>query len=762
MNAFAKRYFMWISLIFLAFSGVFLIELQNKIFISLLAVLAISAALIYCLATKKPKFASVFALMLVALTVANVNVHFFLQGKEKEIEKYRGEHKISGYVSETVSKQSFFGEHIIHVESVDGEKASLDIILVTDFESELSRGDFISTDAYLMPADEYVNFNYLHNNNSLSHPLLFELKSGDEIELLEGSFRPTLALSDLNSRLSARLNVFLGNRAGPLASALLLGNRGLLTDDVLRDFRRTGVYHMLALSGLHVAILVGLLEALLKKLFVPKKFRIILLAALSLFYIALTGFLLSACRSMLMLWAVYLSFLVKRDRDSMTFLFSAVSIIVLIDASAILDVGLQLSFLSTFGVIAAGMIKSKIPFFEVSDCKHSIKGRAIKFGKDIVFSLMISVCIFVSTLPAIMIYFGEVSLASFISNIFMGVLCEAFMISALLVLLFSWLGRLILPIIYIAEFFGELLLWICSEVSELRGVMLSLQYPFMGALVWGLFIGSLMFFGFKLRRKWLFALPPVMFTVLFSVGLICYNVESSDYVAAEFIAYDELVISSGGEVYICDMSDGSLGALHSGISLARENCFTEIDGIILTHYHSDHSLTLQKLSNRYKIRSVLLPKPVNGNEEIIMRTIIRFLEENGVEVYIYLSNDILDIGRGRLVVSDRAFKSGRVDPSVAISYSCYESRVTLIKRPYFGTYLDESESFDAYISASDCLILGSEGKLPETDFEIFSMLKEDCEVYFADFDMMEMSDFESYMDEHLIFFDVGYKKYVFK
>ena len=762
MNAFAKRYFVWIALILLVFSGLFLLEIKNKIFIIFPIILMILGAIFYCLRTKKQKFVSIFALMMTALIVANVNAHFFLQSNEKEAQKYLGEHKISGYVSEVVSKQSFFGEHIIHVESVDGEQASFDIILVTDFESKFSRGDFISADAYLTRTDEYANFTYLRNNNLLSYPLICELKTGDEIELLERSFRPSLVLSALNSKLSARLSVFLGNKAGPLASALLLGNRELLPDDVLRDFRRAGVYHMLALSGLHVAILIGLFEMLLKKLLVSKRVRIVLLLVVSLFYIALTGFLPSACRSMLMLWAVYLAFVMKRDRDSMTFLFLAVSIIVLINPSAIFDVGLQLSFLSTFGVISAGIIKSKISFFEIQNDKRSLKGRAIQLAKNLVFSLLISVCVFVSTLPAIMIYFGELSLATFFSNLFMGALCEAFMILALLVLLVSWLGNIALPIVAIAKFVGEILLGICTAISDLRGVMLSLQYPFMGALVWGVFIGSLIFFGFKFYRRWLVALPSVIFAVLLSVGLIWHNVQSSDSVVAEFIVSDELVISSGGEVYICDMSDGSFGALYEGVSLARENCFTEVEGVILTHYHSNHSLALQRLSNRYKIRTVLLPKPVNSDEEIIMRTIIRLLEENGAKVYIYLSNDVLDIGLGKLVISERAFKNGRVNPSVAISYSYLDKRITVVERPYFDTYLDESGSFDEFINSSDYLIFGSDGKLPESNFEIFKMLKEGCEVCFTDFDMMEKSDFEEYMDEHSIFFDVEYKKYVLK
>ena len=63
---------------------------------------------------------------------------------------------------------------------------------------------------------------------------------------------------------------------------------------------------------------------------------------------------------MLMLWVMYLSLLLQRKRDVLTSLFVAVTIVVLLKPSAVLDVGLQLSFLSTFGVICSSVICKKL------------------------------------------------------------------------------------------------------------------------------------------------------------------------------------------------------------------------------------------------------------------------------------------------------------------------------------------------------------------------------------------------------------------
>ena len=270
---------------------------------------------------------------------------------------------MEGYILEISSSEEYASEYILRVENVDGKRQKIDLILIAEYNPELERGDFVAFEGEIIKTESYQKAIYLRNNNKYDYPMACVIKSNQEIEFLDKEFRFPLIFSNLNSKLSATLKANLGTKNGSLASALLLGNRDLLSDSTLRDFKRAGVYHLLALSGLHVAILIGILEWILKKCLVPAKFRIILLGSISLFYIALTGFALSACRSMLMLWVMYFSLLLQRKRDVLTSLFVAVTVIVFLKPSAVLDVGLQLSFLSTFGVICSSVICKKLKLF---------------------------------------------------------------------------------------------------------------------------------------------------------------------------------------------------------------------------------------------------------------------------------------------------------------------------------------------------------------------------------------------------------------
>lgn len=761
MNLLGKRYFVIISLIFLGFTGISFV-FNGWIFFAIFAFILTFFFLILRNKKKTNKnFNIVLILMLLASLVGVLRTDMLIVNNNSLADKYSGTHDIYGYVSEVSLKSDYITEHIVKVESIDGEKSVLEIIFVTDFKSELSRGDFFRCSVDISTAEDYSNARFLKNSSSYDYPLICTLSSGGEIEHLDREIRADILLGDLNSKLSSTLKAIMGTKHGSLASALLLGNRELLNDEVLRDFKRAGVYHMLALSGLHVAILIGIFEFVLKRLFVAGKVRAVLLVLVSLFYIALTGFALSACRSMLMLWTLYFAFVFAQRRDALTSLFIAITVIVLLSPSALLDIGLQLSFLSTFGVIVSAMIGKKLTLFK-RKTDNKLKKAIYSVAHYFLLLNITSACVFIFTLPVIAYWFGEVSLATFFSNLFMGILCEAFMIMSIITLLTSFSMPLSSFCAQLANTVGGVMTDIIEKISDGESVMLSLRYDHIEILVFGVFASTLLLLAIKLRRKWLIAIPSIVFTLLLFVSIFSFNIARANKVRAEFVRGDAVVISSNEGVYIIDSSSGSYGALYDAIGLTKENCFTEIEGIVLTHYHSEHSIALSRICSSYKVRSVILPEPQSYREYLIMFTIVDRLKDENTAVLMYESGEELDLLSGTLTVSDRAYTATSSHPSVVFSFSYGDSRITLIEPPYFETYLDACGSFDEYISNSDYLIFGSEGKAPDNEYRIFDTLKFGAEITFCDTDMMLASDLKHYLDDFTIYFGATYKKYDLK
>ena len=117
-------------------------------------------------------------------------------------------------------------------------------------------------------------------------------------------------LSAIADKISGVLVSLLGEEKGVLALGFFTGERSDLPAYIVRDFRRSGLSHIMAVSGSHIAILLGSIEVLLRRLFVPKGARCAVVSVCGLLFILITGFSLSGIRSVLMLYAVYLAYLI--------------------------------------------------------------------------------------------------------------------------------------------------------------------------------------------------------------------------------------------------------------------------------------------------------------------------------------------------------------------------------------------------------------------------------------------------------------------
>ena len=160
-----------------------------------------------------------------------------------------------------------------------------------------------------------------------------------------------IRLGNLRRHLAARLEAAVGTDGLGLPSALLLGDRTALSPTLRRDFSRAGVSHLLAVSGLHLTLLFGMLALLLRFLRLPRRVRAVLLTLAAAGYLALLGFPPSATRAAVMLGFVYLSWLCAASADPLTSLGLAGALILGISPCAVADAGFWMSFSATLGLL---------------------------------------------------------------------------------------------------------------------------------------------------------------------------------------------------------------------------------------------------------------------------------------------------------------------------------------------------------------------------------------------------------------------------
>ena len=156
-------------------------------------------------------------------------------------------------------------------------------------------------------------------------------------------------LTRLRGHIDSSVRKVLPEPHGALLSAILVGMRSRLPGDLRADFLDSGLIHVVAISGFNIT-LVALAVRRMAGWLIGRYSVLLAMLALPL-YAALAGGEPSVVRATLMGELILLAWLLGRDTDALTALAAAAVAIVLVDPAALSDVGFQLSFAGTLGLV---------------------------------------------------------------------------------------------------------------------------------------------------------------------------------------------------------------------------------------------------------------------------------------------------------------------------------------------------------------------------------------------------------------------------
>ncbi len=300
-------------------------------------------------------------------------------------------------------------------------------------------------------------------------------------------------LDRIRGRLSDNITRFVGDDAGDetdIAKCMLLGDKSGVRKSLKEMFRSAGISHVLSVSGLHLSILFMTISVILGLRKRTSRRRFVLAetvsCALVFLYMCFANFTPSIMRAgfMLIFMNLYsvLMFYGRRffnkdevnyDSDegvpieARSFIFDSVSslfcagvLIILISPYSIFDVGMQLSFMSTLGILIA------VSVFGVFDDRHMNP-----FLRVVVTSLIITLSAVSFTLPICIYNFGTLSTVSFISNLIITPIMTPLLAILLVLALVSFLPW-VTPVVGVCGFLGsicEALCGFCIKVAQFMG-----------------------------------------------------------------------------------------------------------------------------------------------------------------------------------------------------------------------------------------------------------------------------------------------------
>ena len=240
--------------------------------------------------------------------------------------------------------------------------------------------------------------------------------------------------------------------------ALVLGDRTDISTELKRDYADAGAVHLLAISGLHIGVLLLLLNGLFSPLLQWKHggfVRLLLVVSCLWIFAFITGLSASVMRSVTMFSAVALGIALKRSKSQFQTLLISLFVLLLIRPNFIYDVGFQLSYLAVFGIL--WLMPVAMQFW---------KPRwwiVMKIWQLIALGTIAQLCV----LPLSLYYFHQFPLLFLIANLvivpFMGLLLGG----GILVVLVSALN-INIPIIikgydFLMSFMNGLIYWVADQ-----------------------------------------------------------------------------------------------------------------------------------------------------------------------------------------------------------------------------------------------------------------------------------------------------------
>lgn len=277
--------------------------------------------------------------------------------------------------------------------------------------------------------------------NDIKYTAIVQLKN-----IKFGKIDKTFA-EEFRDKVKENLSLSLTGTNVELAYSSLFGDKTILEEEKQEAFRLSGVAHLLAVSGLHVGIIVMVLNFLLKPLKHKKWFSFSIISTILMFYMYLCNFAMSVIRATIMAIVLLLSKILNEEYDIYNSISIAGIIIFVINPLCIFDVSFVMSFACVLGI--AMLYK---PIYTVLS--------KTKISPKILSSLAMSLSTTISLIMIMAFYFNNFNVISIFANV---ILIPLFTIAfiptfiiAMLSAIFPFVAYLLFPINYLFDFISFL------------------------------------------------------------------------------------------------------------------------------------------------------------------------------------------------------------------------------------------------------------------------------------------------------------------
>ena len=430
------------------------------------------------------------------------------------------------------------------------------------------------------------------------------------------------------------LNQILPSREAGVMKAILLGMKSEMNQEQKDLYRRSGIAHILAISGLHISLIGMGIYGLLRKTVLPSWIAAAICILLLLLYGIMTGMSSSAFRAIIMFSLKVIADCRGRTYDMPSGMAFAASLLLLKKPMYIYDCGFLLSFCAILGCACIYPVLSQLllPKYNRPGIKHP---KIRNIVRAVLQSLMFSASIQLATLPVILYFYYEVPLLSVFMNLCIIPLMSIVMILGISGLLVGIISiptgiYLIFPIRIIFTFFDH----VCNITDYIPGTVLITGRPEGWQIAAYYLLISVLLIGLDYRmvrdheRKYKFkrAVRPVsIILILVCLFLLLWNGRTENKIFFLDVGQGDAICILTKDNKCILIDGGSTSSSEIGkyvlIPFLKFQGVSRVDYSIITHPDEDHiSGIIQILTEQDQIKI----------DNLLMATALKTVENEGL------------------------------------------------------------------------------------------------------------------------------------
>lgn len=433
-----------------------------------------------------------------------------------------------------------------------------------------------------------------------------------------------------------------------LVQALVTGNRDNLSDPFTTSLQRAGLSHTVAVSGMHLAFLAGLLSMLFGGW---RRLASLVTIPVTILFTLTAGCTPSVVRAAVMILLLHIGPLFYRERDEFTSLGGALLLLLLYNPFSAAHIGLQLSFAAVAGIFLCAQplqtaLMARIPF---RPAKRWTLWWAIQLvPKFIVSTFCATLGASVFTVPLSAIYFQSVSLIAPLSNLLtlwaVGILFGAGVLIGTLGVFVPELAALVaLPIAPLGRYLNAVI----DGLSSLTFSAVTTQSVYYRAWLVLVYLILILIPILPGKKRWIIPTCCGVTTLCLAMLLNAWSFWwGSGAVTVLDVGQGQSVLVRSGQ-FLCLVDCGGDSYDSAGDIAADflgDYGVWRLDLLVLTHFHADHANGVAQLLKRVQVDTLAIP-PATGEEEPLREEILSAAQEKGVEV--------LEVGEDTLLTLDQ-------------------------------------------------------------------------------------------------------------